>query len=105
METVLKKETCNEQSIPLKDRKDLYVIRTLVRFGWDEFGEDCDYFYWMSSQQGHLTGRLYLENNSAHIFEEKDKPIAEQIAALLNNQKDADGYYEVVSFYDAWRCL
>lgn len=85
--------------VPLSDRKDLYVIRTLMYMG-----DDQEYGYWMSSKDDSLAIGLYKENNSAHIFEEKDKVLAERICELLNKSQH-EYSYEVVSFYDAWRCL
>ena len=84
--------------VPLSDRKDLYVIRTLF---W--MGDEQEYGYWMSSKEDSLAIGLYKENNSAHIFEEKDKVLAEHICELLNKSQH-EHYYEVVSFYNAWRC-
>lgn len=85
--------------VPLSDRKDLYVIRTLFFMG-----EDQEYGYWMDTNNDSLTIGLRNDHNSAHIFEEKDKVLAERICELLNKSQH-EHYYEVVSFYDAWRCL
>lgn len=87
------------EEVKLCDRKDLYVIRTLFFMG-----EDQEYGYWMSSNVDALTIGLRNTNNSAHIFEEKDKFLADRICELLNKSQN-EHYYEVVTFYDAWRCL
>lgn len=85
--------------IPLSDRKDLYVIRTLMYMG-----DEQEYFYWMDTDNDHLTRGLRNDHNATHIFEEKDKVLAERICELLNKSQH-EHHYEVVSFYDAWRCL